>query len=146
VGTPVSTQLDVDYFRLGWAWQFIDIADSAIKVGPFLEAKAFMLDVSLDAPSLGISESEDFAIVLPTFGGILDINLGEKFNLFAEASGLPSADYGHFFDAEIGIKFIPLKNLSLIAGYRVIDIELEDDESYGEMDIRGPFFGLTCRF
>ncbi|MFC1709692.1 hypothetical protein ACFL2J_06530 [Candidatus Omnitrophota bacterium] len=146
VGALTSSELEVNYYRLGWAWQFINIADDTIKAGLLLDAKAFMLDVSLDAPSLGFSEAEDFAIVLPTIGGILDINLGEKLNLFFEASGLPSAGYGHLYDAEIGIKFIPIKNLSIIAGYRVIDIELEDDNNYGEMDITGPFFGATFRF
>lgn len=146
VGALVNSDLEVDYFRLGWAWQFINIGQDTIKIGPLLEVKAFLLDVSLDAPALGISESEDFMIALPTIGGILDINLGEKLNLFAEISGLPSADYGHFCDAEIGIKFIPIKNLTIIAGYRVIDIELEDDNSYGEVDMTGPFFGATFRF
>ncbi len=145
-GTMVESDLDVDYFRMDWGWQFLNIGDGAVKAGPLLGVKAFMLDVSLDAPALGISEAEDFIIALPTFGAIVDINMGEKFNLFAEVSGLPSADYGHFFDTEIGIKFIPIKNLSIIAGYRIIDIELEDDDSYGEMDITGPFFGATFRF
>lgn len=146
VGTPVSTDLEVDYLRLGWAWQFINIGDGTIKIGPLLEAKAFMLDVSLDAPSIGVSESEDFMMALPAIGAILDINLGQKINIFAEISGLPSTDYGHFFDTEIGIKFIPIKNLSIVAGYRIIDIELEDDDSYGEVDITGPFIGATLRF
>jgi hypothetical protein len=146
VGAQVSSELDIDYYRLGWAWQFLDLGGGTVNAGPLLEVKAFMVDVSLDAPTLGIKETEDFMIALPTFGGILDINIGEKFNLFAEASGLPSADYGHFFDAELGIKFIPIKNFSIIAGYRVIDIELEDDDSYGEMDMTGPFFGATFRF
>lgn len=146
VGTHVSTELEVDYFRLGWAWQFLSFSEGAVKAGPLLEAKAFMLDASLDAPSIGVSEAEDFMIALPTIGAMLDIKMGEKFNIFAEVSGLPSAGYGHFFDTEIGIKFIPMKNLSIIAGYRVIDIELEDDDSYGEVDISGPFFGATLRF
>ncbi|MFH1622555.1 MAG: hypothetical protein ABIA97_05480 [Candidatus Omnitrophota bacterium] len=146
LGTNVSTDLDVDYFRLGWAWQFLNIGDDKVKAGPLLEVKAFMVDMSLDAPSIGVSEAEDFIIALPTFGGIVDIDIGEKFSLFAEASGLPSADYGHFFDTEIGIKFIPLKNFTIVAGYRVIDIELEDDDSYGELDMKGPFFGATFRF
>lgn len=146
VGTHVSTELEVDYFRLGWAWQFLDIGEGAVKAGPLLEAKAFMLDASLDAPSIGVSEAEDFIIALPTIGAMVDVNVGEKFNLFAEVSGLPSAGYGHFFDTEIGIKFIPIENLSIIVGYRVIDIELEDDDSYGEIDMTGPFFGATLRF
>lgn len=146
VGTRVDSELEVDYFRLDWGWQFLNIGEGTFKAGTLLGVKAFMLDVSLDAPALGISETEDFMIALPTVGGILDINFGEKWNIFAEVSGLPSAGYGHFFDTEVGIKFIPIKNLTIIAGYRIIDIELEDDDNYGEMDIKGPFFGVTLRF
>jgi opacity protein-like surface antigen len=145
-GTQVNSELAIDYFRLGWVWQFLNFAEDKIKIGPMIEAKAFLLDISLDAPSIPASESEDFMFGLPTIGGMLDFTLNEKLNLFAEASGLPSAGYGHFFDAEAGVRYIPVDNFTVILGYRAINAQIEDDDNFGELRITGPFCSATVRF
>ena len=145
-GTRVKSGLEIQYLRLGWIWQFIDIADGAIKLGPVIEAKGIIADVSLDAPTLNINESEEFLGGLPTAGIALDINPTKKINLFGEISGFHAGDYGYFFDAEAGLKVMPFKNLSIVAGYRIIDINAEDDPDFLEMQIEGPFVGGTLRF
>ena len=147
LGTKVSTTLDVKYLRLGWFWQFIDIAEGAFKLGTLLELKGFMVDASLAAPTLSFSESEQFMGGLPTLGVALDINPLKKINLFAEISGLHAGDYGYFFDAEVGMKIIPLKNFSITGGYRIFNMELEDDNSdYAKLSLTGPFMTGTLRF
>jgi hypothetical protein len=145
-GTQVNTDLDIHYARLGWAWEFINMFDDTLKIGSLLDAKYFLFDVSLDASSQAVKESERFKVALPTIGAVMDYSPIEKINIFGEVSGLPSADYGHIFDAELGIKFFPVKNFTIICGYRVIDMELENDPNYGELRITGPFAGATFRF
>lgn len=148
VGTRVITDLDVKYLRLGWAWQFINVADGKVKFGTLLEAKGFWVDTSLEAPNMfpPVKESEKFAIGLPTIGFALDINPHKVVNVFAEISGLPAGKYGYFLDGEAGVKVIPLKNLSIIGGYRIFDIKAKDEPDYARLKISGPFIGATLRF
>jgi hypothetical protein len=146
VGTNVESDLDIQYLRLGWAWQFINLAEGKVKLGTLLDVKALMLEASLDAPSLGFSESADFAGALPTVGLVLDLNPIEKVNLFAEVSGLTAGDYGYFIDTEFGIKLTPMKNFSFSAGYRIFDMKFENDPDYAELTISGPFIGGTLKF
>jgi len=146
VGTNVESDLDIQYLRLGWAWQFINLAQDKIKLGTLVDVKALMLETSLDAPSLGFSESADFTGALPTVGLILDVNPVEKVNLFAEVSGLVAGDYGYFIDAETGIKVTPLKNFSVSAGYRIFDMKFENDPDYAELTISGPFISGSIKF
>ena len=148
VGTRVKTDLDVYYLRLGWAWQFIDIANGKVKCGTLLEAKGFLVDIALDAPDLipPIKESEEFVGGLPTIGAVLDINPHRMVKVFAEVSGIYAGKYGYFLDGEVGVKVVPIKNLSILGGYRILDFKAEDDPDFAKLRISGPFVGATLRF
>lgn len=145
--TRVATELDVNYVRLGWAWQFLTIP-TKVKFGPLLEAKAFLVDASLKTRGLtpSLRESQTFLIGLPTVGLALDVSPHEIINLFAEASGLPAGDFGHFVDAEAGIKLIPLKNLTISGGYRVFEIRAGASSNFARLRLFGPFVGASLRF
>jgi len=169
-GTRVITELDVKYLRLGWVWQFINVADGKVRFGTLLEAKGFWVDASLEAPDRFppvwvdeapnmvplveeymvplVEEPERFAFPLPipTIGVALDINPHKMVNIFAEISGLFAGKYGYLLDGEVGIKIIPIKNLSVIGGYRIFDIEAEIDPDFAKLRISGPFIGATLRF
>ncbi len=147
-GTRVETDVKVRYVRLGWAWQFIDIGKGAVKLGTLLEGKGFWGKASLEAPDLAppVKESKKFFFGLPTIGIALDINPHEMVNIFGEASGLTAGSYGYVYDAEVGVKLIPVKFLSIIAGYRIFDIKAKDNHDHAKLRLHGPFVGATLRF
>ena len=147
VGTRVLTDLDIKYGRIGWVWQFINIRD-IVKFGTLLEAKVFRFKGSLDAPDLvpAIKQTESFTFGLPTIGVALDINPHKMLNIFAEGSGLPAGNYGYIYDVEAGIKLIPVKTLSIIGGYRLLEFKAEEDEDFAKARLHGPFVGVTVRF
>lgn len=146
--TLVRSELDIQYFRLGWINQFINLLDETIKFGTIIELKGISADMSLETPNLSpvINESESFIGGLPTIGAALNFNPIEPINLFAEISGLSAGNYGYFLDAEVGAKISPIKILSLSLGYRIIDIKAEDDPNFARMKITGPFFSGTLKF
>jgi len=145
-GTPVISDLEMDYGRLGWAWQFIDIGDGVFKAGPLLEAKAFRVKAKLKAPTLAIDDSWDTAFVLPTSGLVIDINPVDAINIYGEASGVNAGKHGYMFDAEAGIRIIPFKNCTVTGGYRAFRLKAEDDDDFLDMRVHGPFVGVSIRF
>ena len=147
-GTRVETDVKVKYLRLGWAWQFIDIGEGVVKLGTLVEGKGFWVKASLEAPDLGppVKESEKFLFGLPTIGIALDVNPHKMVNIFAEASGLAAGNYGYVYDAEVGVKLIPVKFLSIIGGYRIFDIKARHSHDYARLMVHGPFAGATLRF
>jgi len=147
-GTRVETDVKVRYLRLGWAWQFIDIGKGAVKLGTLLEGKGFWGKVSLEAPDLSppVKELEKFLFGLPTVGIALDINPHKMVNIFGEASGVTAGRYGYVYDAEAGVKLIPVKFLSIIGGYRIFDIKAKHNHDYAKLRFHGPFAGATLRF
>lgn len=145
-GARVISELDIKYFSLGWIWQFLNFCNEKIKLGPVVDLKAVNAKVSLDAPDLGIKESEDFWGGLPTVGLALNIMPVKKLDLFAEVSGIPAGEIGYFFDIEAGVKITPVKYCSIIGGYRMISLKAEDSSDFAKINLNGPFVGATLKF
>jgi len=149
-GTRVTSDLDIHYVRLGWGWQFLDLADGAFRAGTLLEAKGFYLDATLKTPDLDpderISETETLAFALPTVGVVVDATPIEPVRLFGEISGLYAGSYGHFFDAEAGVKVIPWRYFTLTAGYRVVSVAADLDDDSADFTLDGFFVGGSLRF
>jgi hypothetical protein len=148
VGTRVETDFDIKYLRLGWAWQFINIRQGLVKLGTLVEGKVFWIKGSLEAPDLSppVEESKSFFFGLPTIGVALDINPHRILNIFAEGSGMHAGSYGYIYDAEAGVKLIPIKILTLLAGYRILGFEGKVEHNFARARVYGPFVGVTVRF
>jgi hypothetical protein len=148
VGTRVVTDLDIKYVRIGWAWQFINIDNGFLKLGTLIEGKGFWGKTTLEAPDLvpALREKEKFVFALPTIGAALDINPHKMLNIFAEGSGLTAGRYGYMYDAEVGMKLIPIRILSIIGGYRLLGFKAEHHDDFAKARVHGPFVGVTVRF
>ncbi len=148
VGTRVLTEADIRYLRIGWAWQFINIGRGFLKLGTLVEGIGFWVEGSLEAPNLipPIKESEEFWFGLPTVGVALNLRPHRMLDIFAEGSGMYAGSYGYVYDCEAGIKLIPIKLLSLLGGYRILDFKAKHDPDYIRAKVHGPFVGVTVRF
>ena len=143
LGVNVDTDIDLQYIRLGWIWEFLNISDK-LKISSLIEAKGFVIDASLKTPV--ISESENFTGGVPAVGVLVEFQPFKKIGVFAEVSGIDVGSYGYLYDAEIGIKINPIDNFSINAGYRMFDLNFEDDSDYAKLKITGPFFSGEFRF
>jgi hypothetical protein len=146
INTRVLTSLDLQYLRIGWAYQFVNVEGGKFKFGTLVEVKGAQGDVSLAAPDLGIDNAWNFKAWLPTLGLAMDINPVPFINIFAEISGLPAGQYGTIWEGEAGIKFIPFKNFTVSGGYRIVEIDARNDPDYATVKLGGPFVGLSLRF
>jgi hypothetical protein len=148
VGTLVESKLDIRYFRLGWAWQFINMGKGKLKLGTLVEGKVFWANGSLEAPNLSppVKESGNLVFGLPTIGLALDINPHRILNIFVEGSGMYAGSYGYMYDVEAGVKLIPIKILSILAGYRILEFKGQIEHNFVRARVYGPFVGGTVRF
>ena len=145
--TRVVSELDVHYVRLGWIWQ-LPVIPGKLRVGPVLEAKAFVAGATLEAPATAppLRETERFAIVIPTAGLALDLSPHPRVDLFAEVSGLTVGDPGRVVDAEAGVRIGLVTFLTLTGGYRFFEVRGEEDRSFARLRLSGPFVGVNFRF
>jgi hypothetical protein len=157
-GAQVKSELDLQYFGLGWIWEFFNTLDEKVKIGTILEAKGVAGKVSLDAPALAINESSDFIAGLPTVGLSMTINpfknsepyhsknILSNLGFYAEAAGMSAGKYGYFIDAETGVRWVPVKYVSVSGGYRMVSLKAEDKPDYVKMELKGVFAGCSIRF
>ncbi len=149
VVTPrVQTALDLDYGRLAFAWQFLSARKGRLRLGPMIEVKGFQGEatVAVDNPIVPIVERTDFETGLASVGLMLDLEPSPRVSVFAEATSLVDTDEGDLRDAEIGLRFFATRLLAVTAGYRAIEIEIDDLRDRLEVDIDSFFAGVALRF
>lgn len=146
VGTTVQSTGDIKDVKLGWAWQFINLAGGKIKLGTLLEASLVWADVSIKGTGGLIKAEKSYTVPLPAIGFSLNVAPWKWMDGFLDLSGLPLGQYGHTFNVEGGLKIIPIKNVSVIGGYRYSDLEFESHPDFVKVRLSGPFVGATLRF
>ncbi len=157
-GAQVSSKLDLQYFGIGWIWEFINVSEGKIKAGTILEVKGVAGKSALDAPSLALSESEEFLAGLPTGGLVFEINpfkavkpydkkeIWKNFGFYGEIAGMSAGKYGYFFDTEAGVKFDLCKYSSITGGYRLVSLKAKDSPDYAKIELKGPFVSAAIKF
>ena len=84
--------------------------------------------------------------MIPTLGAILNIQPIAALDIFAEVSGMSFGSLGHVVDAEAGLRFIPVRFVTLSAGDRVFDVRIDFDDDLTKLQLTGPFVGASVRF
>lgn len=152
IGASVKTDLDLQFYKLGWIWQFIDFGEGTVKLGTLLDVRATTVDLSLESTIGGTTTRVEEKVLGPlaTLGLALDINPSNWMNIFFKGSGLEVSELGYYIDTEAGIKLIPVRNLSIFGGYRYTSLEARDEgdnfDSKLNLKFKGPFAGVSLRF
>lgn len=147
IDARITSSLDFDYYRLGLGWQFVT-PKKTLRIGPYVEAKGLSGDASIGLTSriLDRTESESFDAVFGSFGGLLEIQPTDKFQIFADASVLVGEDDADFLDAELGARFYPIYMVGIGLGYRVIEVDGLVDNIKLDLDFKGFFGTVVLRF
>lgn len=146
--TRVVSQLDVDYARAGFAWQFLSSSDGTFRLGPLVEVKGFRGEASIEAPDLPFpaAASEELEGAFGAVGAVLDIEAGSRVQIFAEGTYVVEADDAEGTDFEAGLRVLLGRRLAAVVGYRSFSVEATEDDDAFDLDIEGPYAGLTLRF
>lgn len=79
-------------------------------------------------------------------GGRHSLDAGGRSVLYTELSGLPLGGRGHIYDFDAGINYRPLDNFRVNAGYRVLDLKINNDDGAGLYKLSGWYAGMTYSF
>lgn len=148
ISSRIVSDLNLDYHRAGFAWQFLASDDGRFRIGPLIEAKGFEGDASLTAPDLStpVSVGETFEAAFGSAGLALDLEPNDRVHVFGEFTTLVGADVGDMTDLEIGVKVAIFGPLTVQAGFRSIVIDVVDNDDAIDFDMDGIFFGAGLRF
>jgi hypothetical protein len=148
--TPVVSDLDLGCGKFSCTF---DIELGAVKLSPGIAVDVFDLDFKVTEISLGNSEEIDEILAVPMAFLRGEVTL-DVLGFVAEVGYLDSPEIegnkGKFLDAEAMIECAVLNQVSLVAGYRLLDLDANgkagEDAFAIDLQIRGWFLGGGIRF
>ena len=146
-GTDVKSDVDIDIYEAALAWHLINFDDlpTRVQLGPELSVK--YIDASLDMKdrTSGLKVSESISVPVPTIGLRGRVAMADFFGLVARA-GYLEYDGNSFLDLDAQVEFSPIPLVGLYAGYRYLDIDVEEDDVIIDASFDGPYVGALVRF
>lgn len=139
--------LDVDLYDLGLTWYLLNIDDMPVRVqvGPELSIKVFDGEASIVSQTTGLSEAVSGTAPVPTLGLRARVGLGDMLSLAARVGYVEYND-NSFLDADGQVEFSPLPMFGIFAGYRYLDLEVDEGDLFVDATFDGPYGGLLVRF
>lgn len=146
-GSPVQSSLDLDIIDTGLTWFFINLDDvpTRFQLGLELAAKITAAETSLTDKSSGLTESASETLAIPTIGLRARVAFSDFVGIAGRVGYLEYSD-NHFLDGDVQIEFSPLPMVGLYAGYRYIDLAIDESDVFVDTDFSGFYGGAFVRF
>lgn len=145
--TPVQSSLDINIIDAGLTWFFINLDEvpTRFQLGLELAVKVADVDTSLTAVTLGLSDSASATLPIPTLGLRARIAFSDFIGV-AGRIGYMEYNDNHFLDGDVQIEFSPLPVVGLFAGYRYLDVEIDESDVFVDAVFSGFYGGALVRF
>jgi hypothetical protein len=147
VGEKITTKLEADIYRLAWEADWI--SNDLFKIGTILGADYFDVSASIESKTTGIKEAEDVKGPVPIIGLLAEVNLIWGLSVYGEAAGIGGKYHdvkGSLLEAEAGLKLTLFGKASLSAGWRQMNVKVEDEDNKFALQLGGATVGLGVRF
>lgn len=147
VGADVQSDVELDLYDIGLTWNLINIDDLPLRFqfGPELAVKVVDAEVSMADVTGTLSESASATAPIPTIGARARLAFADYFGLVGRV-GYLEYDDNRFLDAEAQIEFSPIPTLGIFAGYRYLELEVDESDVFIDATLDGPYGGLLVRF
>jgi len=147
VNSEVSSSVDMDIYDLGLTWNILNIDDLPVRVqlGPELSVKVVDANVSMVDHTTDLSENDSLTAPVPTLGARARIGLSDWAALVGRV-GYMEYDGNSFLDIDGQIEFSPIPLIGVFAGYRYLDLEIDESGLFIDATLDGPYVGVLARF
>jgi len=143
-----KAKLESTVYRIAWEADWWHSRN--FRLGTIFGTEIFDTEFSVENDAVG-KEKVDVSVPVPILGLQGEVGLPFGFGVYGEVAGL-YIGYGKFeggfIEWELGVKysFGKQKNFSLIAGYRALDVTLEEDDDRANLELGGFAFGVGLKF
>ena len=147
VGSTVKTNVDIKLYDAALTWWVVNVDDLPVRVqlGPELSVK--LVDAKLSLRDLGTStmESVDASVPIPTVGARARLALADGYGLVGRV-GYMTYDGDSLLDADVQVEISPIPLLGVYAGYRLLQLDVNQEDLVVDARFAGPYVGLMFRF
>ena len=143
----VESDVNIDLYEAGLAWYLVNIDDMPVRIqfGPEIAVKYIDAQVELQENLTGVHESASVGVPVPTLGARGRVAIADYLSVVGRVGYL---QYGgnSFMDVDAQVELSPLPMVGLFAGYRYLDIEVDDSDVLIDASFAGPYAGALVRF
>jgi len=143
----IDTVLDIEIYDIGYTYYLLNFDDipTRFQLGVELAVKVTNIDIRLQDHTNSLTESESVTATIPTIGLRSRIALADFIGISGRI-GYTEYDNNSFVDAEAQIEFSPLPMVGIYAGYRYLDLQIDEGDLFIQTQLSGLFGGLLVRF
>lgn len=147
VNSLVEGEVELDVYEAGLSWYLLNVDDLPVRIqfGPEVALKYVDASVKLEESLTGLSEAESVSVPVPTVGARARIALADFLGVVGRV-GYMEYDGSSFVDADAQVEFSPIPMFGLFAGYRYMDIDVDDNDVVIDATFAGPYAGAMVRF
>lgn len=145
--TNVVSDVEIELYDFGLAFHILDVDDGPMRLqlGPEVAVKIADVEMSIRETSGGNQESVDGVVPVPTIGGRARIGFGDYLGVVGRM-GYLEIDDNSFLDADVQVEFSPVPLVGIFAGYRYIDVDVDESGVVLKSTFAGPYAGVFMRF
>ncbi|MDX2481801.1 MAG: hypothetical protein QNK24_15875 [Desulfuromusa sp.] len=144
----VDSKIKVKIYEAAYTYYLLNFDDLPTRFQLGVEGAIKYADgkVSVDSNDVpGLSEKVSGSLPIPTIGARSRIAFGDYFGVAARVGYMEYSD-NHYLDLEGQIEFSPIPMVGAYAGYRYLDIDIDESDLYLNATFEGPFAGVFVRF
>lgn len=147
VDDSVTSALTADLIDLSLTYFFINMDDlpSRFQLGIEISGKFIDADSTLTNNTNPYTETNSESAVIPTIGARMRFGLGDLISFSARA-GYMEIDDDSFLDIDAQIEFSPLPALGIYAGYRILELNVDQSDFFMDTEFSGAYAGVFARF
>jgi hypothetical protein len=147
VNVPANGDVEWDLWRFGYEWDFLHAERGSL--GVVAEAKYNKVVAAIDSPALTAAAGTEVEAWVPSFGVAGRAYPHPMFSVGGEFTGFSfnrdDLDVKMWdFDVNGAVHFGT--NFGVIGGYRSIVAEYLIDDDSGDIEMKGPYFGVLLKF
>ncbi len=145
VNQSVTADAKVDLVDVGLTWYLVNMDDipTRFQLGPELSIKSARANLQLS--SLGQTATVSKTVPIPTIGARARIALADFLGVVGRIGWIGSGK-NKFVDTDLQVEFSPLPLVGVYAGYRQIQVKVDQNNVYLDATFKGPYAGVFARF
>jgi hypothetical protein len=148
-GSHIDSDVDLDIYEAGLAWYLVNVDDLPVRVqlGPELAVKYVNAHIEMAGTTTSgfARETETARVPVPTIGLRGRLALADFLGLVGRV-GYVEYSGNSFLDVDAQVEFSPLPLVGIFAGYRYLDIDIDESNVLIDASFEGPHVGALIRF
>jgi len=144
-GTAVTSRIKATIYDFAVTHYLINMNDMPSRFQLGIEPAVKIVHAETSMTAAGVTNQVSANVPIPTMGLRARVALADFVGLVGRVGYMAYAN-NHFLDADGQIEFSPVPLLGIYAGYRRLDLKVDQSGTYVNLQMAGPYAGAFFRF